>query len=116
MAPEIPCSELLMRLGDDEVLVLDCREDGEWALSELQIPGALRMNLHELQHGVTALPDDELIVICGDKPDGADARRAWRMITAANRRAVCLHGGLHAWIAAGFPTERRIGFRPQLPG
>src|SRR4051794_20272692 len=69
MAPEIPCSELLMRLGDDEVLVLDCREDGQW-LTELQIPGALRMSLAELPHGVHALPDDELIVVCGDKADG----------------------------------------------
>ena len=103
----MPASELIQRLGDDDVLVVDCRDGREgWALDELKIPGALRMSTLELQSAADALPDDELIVLCGVSADGSDVRRAWRILMKANRRAVCLFGGLHAWVSAGYPTER----------
>lgn len=103
----MPASELIERLGDDELLVVDCR-DGEsgWPLTELKIPGALRMTVQELQAAGTALPDDELIVLCGANDDHSDVHRAWRILMGVNRRAVCLHGGFHGWVSSGFPTER----------
>lgn len=104
-----------MRLGEDEILVLDCREEGGF-VGDLQIPGALRMPLAELETSAGVLPDDELIVLCGDAEDGSDARRAWRALLKANRHAVVLHGGLHHWISHGFPTERRQPrYRPMTP-
>ena len=102
----MPATELLERLGEDELLVVDCRDvrDG-WPTISVKIPGALRISLEELPLAAHALPDDELIVLYGSGDDAADARRAWRILMRANRRAVCLRGGMAAWIAAGFPTE-----------
>jgi hypothetical protein len=40
--PTIDCRDLFLRLGDDELLVLDCREDGEWERYRFTIPGALK--------------------------------------------------------------------------
>lgn len=106
MEPCIDCSELFMRLGDDEVLVLDCRDLEEWNRFELQIPGALKMSVQEVSQLAHVLPDDELIVVCGCAPDGSDARRASRLLRMRGRMAVTLTGGLRAWIEHGYPTER----------
>lgn len=108
----MPASELIERLGDDELLVVDCRDvNSNWPLSQFKIPGALRMSLDELRAAGSALPDDELIVLCGASEDHSDAHRAWRILMSVNRRAVCLHGGFRAWISAGYPTERDADFQ-----
>jgi rhodanese-related sulfurtransferase len=105
MEPVIDSRDLYLRLGDEELLVIDCREEEDWAANPFRIPGALRMPLAELSEAAHALPDDELIVLCGALHDGSDARRAWRILRLHERDAVCLHGGLPAWIGAGYPTE-----------
>ncbi len=103
---DIVCSELLMRLGDDELLVIDCRHPEDWSRLEVHIPGALRISVTELSDCAHVLPDDELIVLCGVAPDGADSRRAHRLLKLRGRDSVCLSGGLQAWLSAGYPTER----------
>jgi rhodanese-related sulfurtransferase len=104
--PNIICDELYMRLGDDDVLVLDCRDASDWERYELQIPGALRMTVSEIARDLAMLPDDELIVLCGCCPDGMDLRRICRLLRLRGRNAVCLAGGLQAWVTGGYPTER----------
>src|SRR5688572_3157832 len=44
----IDCSDLLRCLGDDEILVLDCRRDEDWTAFDAHIPGALRMSWSEI--------------------------------------------------------------------
>jgi rhodanese-related sulfurtransferase len=105
MEPLIEPRDLYLRLGDDEVLVIDCREEEAWSELPVRIPGALKMTLHELSEAHHVLPDDELIILCGADPDGSDARSAWRILRLHDRDAVCLRGGLHGWIGAGYPTE-----------
>lgn len=106
MEPSIECYELFIRLGDDEILVIDCR-DGEAPrdLASLQIPGALRMGFDELAECLHILPDDELIVLYGCSGDGSESWRASALLRTRGRAAVCLQGGLPAWIARGYPTE-----------
>ena len=99
------CRDLLLRLGDDEVLVLDCRPDDQWHSMDVQIPGALWISPEELVHAAQSLPDDELIVVYSTSRD-AHARRACRMLRLRGFDAVVLEGGLRAWISQGFPTER----------
>lgn len=106
MEPTIQCRDLLLRLGDDDVLVLDVRGGGERWYQDVQIPGALRLSLVELAEAATALPDDELIVICGWDRE-ADVRRAYRQLWMRGLDAIVLDGGMRAWISLGFPTERR---------
>lgn len=109
MEPSIDCRDLFLKLGDDEVLVLDCRDESDWERYQFQIPGALRMTLRELREAAHSLPDDELIVLCGLAEDGADVKRAYRQLRLRGRTAVRLEGGLRAWVANGFPTERTHG-------
>ncbi len=103
---DMPASELLQRLGDDELLVLDCRTLEDWMAFDIHIPGSLRMSLAELVDAGHELPDDELIVVVGWSADGSDARKARRILRLRGRDAVCLEGGLRAWVGAGYPIER----------
>ena len=102
----ISCSELLERLGDEDVLVLDVRSDADWERLPVHVPGALRLAPGELLTAIDMLPDDELIILCGTAPEDADARRALHLLRRAGRMARVLAGGLHAWVLGGLPTER----------
>ena len=94
-----------MRLGDEQILVLDCRSENDPYSPDLQIPGALRISLEDLPRAAHCLPDDELIVVCG-LAQGARTWRACRLLRLRGLDAVVLAGGLNAWISQGFPTER----------
>lgn len=110
MEPTIHCRDLLLRLGDDEVLVIDCRPDDQWHALDVQIPGALWIASGELAHAARSLPDDELIVVYGTSRD-VHAHRACRMLRLRGFDAVMLDGGLRTWISLGFPTERAASVR-----
>jgi rhodanese-related sulfurtransferase len=103
---EIECGELLQRLGDDQLLVLDTRCLDDWNSFSVHVPGALRLSVTELSECAHVLPDDELIVLCGFSSDGSDARRAERLLRLRGRESVILIGGLRGWIGRGYPTER----------
>jgi rhodanese-related sulfurtransferase len=112
MEPRIDCDELLFRLGDDEILVIDCRPQMQWESVPVHIPGALRMELEILAQDVDTLPDDELIVVVGFDGESPEVRQAFRTLSLRGRHAVCLTGGLKAWVSEGFPIERH---RPRIP-
>jgi rhodanese-related sulfurtransferase len=108
MELRIPCAELYLRLGDDDVLVLDCRSPDHWEQVEFHIPGALRMTPEEIARDLFILPDDELIVLYGCEDDWEDVCRLCGMLLMRGLHAVCLMGGIQAWMAEGFPTERHL--------
>jgi rhodanese-related sulfurtransferase len=108
MEPQIPCAELYLRLGDEEVLILDCRAPAHWGRLEVHIPGALRMTPSEVVQHLTMLPDDELIVVCGCDLDEETAARVCRLLLLRGRNAVCLQGGIETWMAEGFPVESHL--------
>ena len=108
MDARMPCGELSSRLGEDEVLVLDCRAHEDWERCGLHIPGSLWMPFEQLLTDSMALPDDELIVVCGFAADGSDARRACRLLQQRGLLAVCLEGGLPQWLREGLPTENHF--------
>ncbi len=108
MELQIPCAELYLRLGDDDILVLDCRSPEDWEHLEFHIPGALRMTPEEVAEDLCFLPDDELIVLCGCESDGELVLRLCRLLLMRGRTAVYLQGGIHAWVREGFPTERHL--------
>jgi rhodanese-related sulfurtransferase len=106
--PRMPCTELYIRLGDEEVLILDCRAPADWERYGLHIPGALWMTFEEILEDIAMLPDDELIVVCGCASDGSDARRVCRLLQQRGLNAICLDGGLQGWITHGLPTESHV--------
>jgi 3-mercaptopyruvate sulfurtransferase SseA len=65
------------------------------------------MTVDEISQSAQALPDDELIVLCG-AGDGRECRRAYRLLSLSGRAVVCLQGGLAAWVTGGYPTERHF--------
>jgi rhodanese-related sulfurtransferase len=111
MEAVIPAWDLLGRLGNDDVVVVDCRSPEEAERWPLQIAGALRMTLAEILESPWVLPDDELIVLCNSTGEGSLLRRAFHVLAYAGRTPAILVGGLHAWITEGFPTEQ---LRPRV--
>lgn len=116
MELRIPCAELYLRLGDDDVLVLDCRSPDNWEQVEYHIPGSLRMTPEEIARDLFVLPEDELIVLCGCEEDWEDVLRICGFLLMRGRNAVCLEGGIQRWVAEGFPTERHLCPTPALNG
>lgn len=105
MDSHIRCSELFHRLGDEEILVVDCSSDADWARLGQHIPGALRIRPSDFAEMVDVLPEDELIVLYGCHPEGADLRKALKLLQLRGRAVVCLSGGLPGWVTQGYPTE-----------
>lgn len=101
----IDCAELFQKLGDDDLLVLDCRDEREWDVNPFQIPGTLKLSVRELREAADSLPDDELIVLVGTAQDSSDVLRAFRILRRHKRQALILEGGLLEWIEHGLPTE-----------
>jgi hydroxyacylglutathione hydrolase len=99
----IDTDELAERLEADDLLVLDVRDDDEWA--EVHIPGSIHLPYGELPERQGELPRDKAIAaICsGGKRSGLAAsilqREGFeRVIHVAN-------GGVGTWRSSGRPVE-----------
>jgi rhodanese-related sulfurtransferase len=85
----------------DDDLLLDVREDDEWA--EGRAPGAVHLPLGEVVARVGELPADRRIaVVC--RVGGRSAQAA-AFLTVQGLDAVNVDGGMLAWQAAGRPLE-----------
>src|SRR5262245_25954163 len=102
VTPEVPAITVA-ELTDDvlaKVLLVDVREDDEWAAGH--IDGARHIRLGDLPARFEELPDDRLIVcVCAV---GARSGRAAHFLNAAGKDAVNLDGGMHQWAVAGRPV------------
>lgn len=81
-----------------EVLLLDVREDDEWAAG--RAPGAVHLPLGDLQ--ASAVPTDRpVLAICRS---GIRSGKAATVLAAAGVDVRNVAGGMHAWAAAGLPV------------
>jgi thiosulfate/3-mercaptopyruvate sulfurtransferase len=140
MGPLISADALAGRLGDDALVVIDCRHDlarpdaGEAAWAGSHIPGALFMHLdRDLSsvktgsNGRHPLPSPAaftaLLGRCGitprhsvvayDDAGGMFAARLWWMLRwVGHADAAVLDGGLAAWKAAGGALDQSVRSRP----
>jgi thiosulfate/3-mercaptopyruvate sulfurtransferase len=132
--PLIPPETLASRLGDRDILIVDCRFDladpgkGCREYEAAHVPGAVYANLDAdlsdlTQQGLGRhpLPTDAVLsaafsrwnltsdthVVACDDANGAlaAARLWWLMRLAGHKHASVLDGGLAAWRAAGLPLE-----------
>ena len=95
--------ELVQRLHEQSITLLDVRSHEEYALGHL--PGAISMPLDELQQRLAELPQDQEIV--------AYCRGPWCVLSRTATAALREHGfkvrrldsGLPDWQAAGLPVE-----------
>jgi thiosulfate/3-mercaptopyruvate sulfurtransferase len=132
----IEAAQLHAHLHDPQWVLFDCRFElsrpgaGREAYLQGHIPGAQYAHLEEHLSGpVTAttgrhpLPDparlaarlrdwgvtDSTQVVAYDEANGAFAARLWWLLRwLGHRQVAVLNGGLKAWKAAGYPTDRAI--------
>jgi len=97
----------LMDGGKDPVVV-DVRSPGIRDLDPRFIPGALAMDIAEAEKRLEQLPADrEIIFYCTCPNEASAALVAKKLLGLGYTRVRPLHGGLDAWIAAGYDVEQR---------
>lgn len=92
-------------LLDDGALLVDVRETHEQAVE--RIPGAIALPLsHLADGGAVDLPHDRTTVfLCASGM--RTKRNAAALAALTEAKAFCMTGGIGAWKAAGYPTDRR---------
>jgi membrane protein DedA with SNARE-associated domain/rhodanese-related sulfurtransferase len=114
----ITVSELkdLMDAGRRPVVV-DVRAPNVRAIDGRFIPGALEMDLADLDRRSGEIPaDGEVVFYCSCPNDASAAAAAKRLIDLGFKRVRPLAGGIDEWIAAGYDVESRTARREvELP-
>ena len=95
--------ELLRRLHDGEVIVIDVRPAAEHAAGH--IAGAINVPIDDLTRRLDELPDDATVVAYCRGPYCVYADDAVRMLNERGRNAVRLEDGFPEWRTAGLPME-----------
>jgi membrane protein DedA with SNARE-associated domain/rhodanese-related sulfurtransferase len=98
----------LYRLMDSgaEPLIVDVRTQSARMLEPRRIRGALHVPLHAVEQHVKELPRDRDIILyctCPNEVSAAEAAKV--LLNSGFTRVRPLHGGLEAWIAAGYAVE-----------
>ena len=94
--------------GGKRPVVVDVRSPGARDLDPRFIPGALAMGAAEVDGRLGELPADrEIVFYCTCPNEASAAQVAKKLIGLGYTRVRPLHGGLDAWIAAGYEVERR---------
>lgn len=96
------------QVGDD--LLLDVREDDEWAVG--RAPGALHLPMSQLPGRLAELPPDPPVaVVCRS---GHRSAQVTAYLLAHGRQARNVDGGMIAWSALGLPMEAEAGLEPRV--
>jgi membrane protein DedA with SNARE-associated domain/rhodanese-related sulfurtransferase len=106
----------MARIGVDELyrlidagaapLIVDVRSLTAQALQPQRIPGAMHVPLHAVDRHVKHLPRDrEIILYCTCPNEASAAQVAKLLMNSGFAKVRPLHGGLDAWIAAGYEVE-----------
>jgi membrane protein DedA with SNARE-associated domain/rhodanese-related sulfurtransferase len=87
-------------------VILDVRSVTARELEPRWIPGALHVPLQDVAKLLKELPRDrEIILYCTCPSEASAARVARILINHGFKRVRPLHGGLDAWVAAGYSVE-----------
>ena len=100
----VSLEELLARLHDQGVVVVDVRPEDEYRAGH--IPGALSVPLGKLEAFLRQLPKDAEIIAYCRGPYCVFSDEAVALLRAHGFAARRLTGGLPDWRAAGLPVER----------
>ena len=95
-------------VGDD--LLLDVREDDEWAAG--RAPGAVHLPMSELVARLAEVPADRPVaVVCRS---GHRSAQVTQYLLAQGRTARNVDGGMSAWARLGLPLEAGPGVVPSI--
>jgi rhodanese-related sulfurtransferase/DNA-binding transcriptional ArsR family regulator len=104
---QVSREELLARVADGSVTVLDVRPGEEYAAGH--IPGAVSIPLDELPARLAELPPDVPLVAYCRGAYCVLAHEAVRALVARGRSARRLEGGMLEWRLAGLPVDPATG-------
>ena len=96
--------DLVSRLRDGLVTVLDVRPEDEFALGHL--PGALNIPLSKLEHRLSELPADREVIAYCRGPYCVWAYEAVSLLRRKGYRATRFEDGVAEWRSAGLPVEQ----------
>jgi rhodanese-related sulfurtransferase/DNA-binding transcriptional ArsR family regulator len=99
----VDATELLKRLSDGSVVVLDVRPEEEYRAGH--ISGAISVPVDALEATLQTLPKDREIVAYCRGPYCVFSDEAVALLRSRGYRAYRLHQGLPDWRAAGMPVE-----------
>ncbi|MGB8417020.1 ArsR/SmtB family transcription factor [Paraburkholderia sp.] len=99
----VPIKELLGRMADDSILLLDVRPEDEFALGHL--PGAINIPAEELERHLGELPSAKEIVAYCRGPYCVLSTHAVAALRASGFNARRLEAGFPEWKAAGLRVE-----------
>jgi rhodanese-related sulfurtransferase len=99
----VNATELMERLSDESVLVLDVRPEKEYRAGH--IPGALSVPVDALEAALQTLPKDKEIVAYCRGPYCVFSDEAVALLRSRGYRARRLQQGLPDWRASGMPVE-----------
>jgi membrane protein DedA with SNARE-associated domain/rhodanese-related sulfurtransferase len=92
--------------SEPKPIVVDVRSLTAQELHSRRIPGALHVPVQEVASHIGSLPRDRDIVFYCTCPNEASAAQAARLLMNHGfKRVRPLHGGLDAWVAAGYGVE-----------
>lgn len=92
--------------GGAAPVILDVRSITARELEPRWIPGALHVPLQDVAKQLKELPRDrEIILYCTCPSEASAARVARILMNQGFKRVRPLHGGLDAWVAAGYSVE-----------
>jgi rhodanese-related sulfurtransferase len=102
LARDLSPAQVSQLLADDEIVLVDVREDDEWA--DGHIEGALHVPLGELAARLDELPDDKTVVtMCRS---GRRSMQALGVLSEGGYDTLHhLDGGILAWQREGLPVE-----------
>lgn len=102
-AEQVSRDELLARVADGSVIVLDVRPPDEYAAGH--IPGAVSVPLADLPARLAEVPPDRDVIAYCRGAYCVLAHEAVRELAAHGRHARRLDGGMLEWRLAGLPIE-----------
>ncbi len=114
--PRITRDDLKTRLDGDPAqrpVLVDVRLKYPYEHSTMTLPGALRTAPGLVDPSV--LPRDRDVVLYDSDPEELVAERAATPLIRLGYRAFALQGGIGAWAAAKFPTDRKPAPQPAVP-
>ena len=101
--------ELLQRMRDGEVVVIDVRPATEYRAGH--VPGAISAQMDDLPQLIARLPKTKEVVAYCRGPYCVFAHQAVALLRKRGRKARRLEEGLPEWRAAGLPVEVSAGGR-----
>jgi rhodanese-related sulfurtransferase len=102
----VDATELMERLSDEGVVVLDVRPEREYRAGH--IPGALSVPVDALEAALQTLPRDREVVAYCRGPYCVFSDEAVRLLRSRGFRAGRLAEGFPEWRAAGLPVESSV--------